>query len=499
MRERMTRVGSAPVCLKAGLPWVIRLPRLCHGRSCPAVRRRGECLVVTQAPQLRLVLATLLLLFLNASAVLARNVDLATVPPRESVQLTIYNSEDLTLVRETRSLSLKKGLNRIQYSWANTLIDPTSVEIRPLEKEADIEVLDTTFPGDKPQHLIWNIESKIEGQVKFQVTYFTSGLSWSADYVLVTDREEKELSLDGYVQVINNSGEDYENAQVRLVVGTINLVEKIQELARRGLLPPPAARPTEEYGRTLVVRDAVAKAEAQAAGDLGVAFKAPEIIKEGLSEYFIYTIEGEQTVPNQWSKRMLSFQARQATFDILYRLRPHEYGDEPVRFFILTNDTEHKLGTTPLPDGLVRVFRNNGKDGLSFLGQQQVKYVPIKEEIELNVGPDEEVVHKRKLMKVERSQFKFDRPQRAEPTVVGWDETSSCREEVRNYKAKPVRMELRHVIPGDTDLQAENAKLHDFQTVEFTVDAKPAATFAWEYAYTQHQGTSAKQNRINLR
>jgi hypothetical protein len=144
------------------------------------------------------------------------------------------------------------------------------------------------------------------------------------------------------------------------------------------------------------------------------------------------------------------------------------------------------LGTTPLPDGLVRVFRNNGKDGLSFLGQQPVKYVPIKEEIELNVGRDEEVVHKRKLMKVERSQFKFDRPARAEPIVVGWDETSSYREEVRNYKARPVRMELRHVIPGDTDLQAENAKLHDFQTVEFTFDIAPGQKFGWEYSYTQH-------------
>ena len=441
----------------------------------------------------RRFLGSALLVLLTASVGLARNVDLATVPPRESVQLTIYNSEDLTLVRETRSLSLKQGTNRIQYSWANTLIDPTSVEIRPLEKQAEIEVLDTTFPGDKPQHLIWNIESKIEGQVKFEVTYFTSGLSWSADYVLVTDPEEKELSLDGYVQVTNNSGEDYENAQVRLVVGTINLVEKIQDLARRGLAAPAPAM------RRVAVREGIVAAEKEAMGYAVQLAVAPEIIKEGLSEYFIYTIEGTQTVPNQWGKRMLSFQARQATFDILYRLRPHEYGDDPVRFFILTNDAEHKLGTTPLPDGLVRVFRNNGKDGLSFLGQQRVKYVPIKEEIELNVGRDEEVVAKRKLMKVERSQFKFDRPARAEPTVVGWDETYSYREEVRNYKAKPVRMEVRHVIPGDVDLKAEGAKLYDFQTVEFTVDAKPATTFAWEYTYTQHQGTNAKQNRITLR
>lgn len=70
---------------------------------------------------------------------------------------------------------------------------------------------------------------------------------------------------------------------------------------------------------------------------------------------------------------------------------------------------------------------------------------------------------------------------------------------MRNYKAKPVRMEVRHVIAGDVDLKAEGAKLYDFQTVEFTVDAKPATTFAWEYTYTQHQGTNAKQDRITLR
>src|ERR1051325_2994378 len=59
----------------------------------------------------------------------ARNVDLSTVPQRNTVQLTIYNSEDLTLVRETRTVTFKKGANPLQFSWANTLIDPSSVEI----------------------------------------------------------------------------------------------------------------------------------------------------------------------------------------------------------------------------------------------------------------------------------------------------------------------------------------------------------------------------------
>ena len=38
-------------------------------------------------------------------------------------------------------------------------------------------------------------------------------------------------------------------------------------------------------------------------------------------------------------------------------------------------------------------FRDNGKDGLSYLGQQVVRYVPIKAEIEVSLGPDDLVVY----------------------------------------------------------------------------------------------------------
>jgi len=91
--------------------------------------------------------------------------------------------------------------------------------------------------------------------------------------------------------------------------------------------------------------------------------RAAKIVKEGLSEYFIFTVEGAQTVKNGWSQRMVSFRARQVPFRILYRYRRHQYGARPVRFFIFTNDAEHNLGESPLPDGRVRLFRDNGRVG----------------------------------------------------------------------------------------------------------------------------------------
>ena len=57
----------------------------------------------------RLLVVALLLL---ATASQAR-INVVTLPGRDSVQLTIYNSADLTLVKETRVLTFRKGLNKL--------------------------------------------------------------------------------------------------------------------------------------------------------------------------------------------------------------------------------------------------------------------------------------------------------------------------------------------------------------------------------------------------
>ena len=47
--------------------------------------------------------------------------------------------------------------------------------------------------------------------------------------------------------------------------------------------------------------------DASGADGIGRAVLKPkQIVKEGLSEYFIYTIEGTETIRNGWSKRMRS-------------------------------------------------------------------------------------------------------------------------------------------------------------------------------------------------
>ena len=157
-------------------------------------------------------------------------INVVTLPGRDSVQLTIYNSEDITMVREHRLLTVKPGINRIQFTWANTLIDPTSIDFRILDHVDKVDLVDTTFPAGRNDALQWNIRSQMAGKIPVEIRHFTSGITWTADYVGIANQEETALRLTGYVRVFNNSGELYDNAQTRLVVGTINLVEKIADL-----------------------------------------------------------------------------------------------------------------------------------------------------------------------------------------------------------------------------------------------------------------------------
>jgi hypothetical protein len=447
----------------------------------------------------------------------ARNVDLSTVPKRDSVQLTIYNSEDLTLVRETRTVTFKKGVNPLQFSWANTLIDPTSVELKFLTSADKLDVLDTTFPHDKPQQLFWNVQSEIDGEATIQITYFTSGITWSADYLLIAAKDEKQLTFDGFVRVTNNSGEEYEDAQVRLVVGTINLVEKIAQLAQM-----PANKVAEmpaDQRRLLERRAAKDTLGRFRGGGMGggaehaAAVSEKEIIKEGLSEYFIYTIEGTETIPNRWSKRMRSIAAEVVPFKVQYRYRPQEYGDQLVRMYLLTNNKESKLGTSPLPDGIVRVFRENGRDGLSYLAQQSVKYIPIGDKIELNLGPDPEVIFELIKLKTHRDDIWLQRngtnvflklddgALQVEPnlSVVGWDDHEIYTQRIRNYTAKPIDVEVRRPFDGHVTFRSLlEPKLHDYRTVQFakTVAAGKKADLMFEIV--RRQGHNAKQNNVTL-
>ncbi len=238
-----------------------------------------------------------------------------------------------------------------------------------------------------------------------------------------------------------------------------------------------------------------------------------KIVKEGLSEYFIYTIEGTETIHSGWSKRMRSFEGATVPFKIQYRYREPEYGPRLVRMYLLANDKDSHLGTTPLPDGTVRVFRENGRDGLSFLVAQAIKYVPIGDKIELNLGPDPEVIFELVPLKVLRDAIWVQIRElnvfrevgapgveiEVNSTVAGWDDHTLYNQRVRNYSAKSIEVEVRRTLPGDVVFRSGlEAKNHDYQTVEYRAAVKAGEKADLLYELIRRQGHNAKQNNVTI-
>jgi hypothetical protein len=449
---------------------------------------QGPVLSAGPARWLGLLLAGLCL---SAHWLQAR-INVVTLPGRDAVQLTIYNSADLTLVRETRSLVFRKGLNRLEFSWANTLIDPTSVEFKPLTHADEVEVLDVRFPPRVTNTLEWNIQSGRAGEMAVEISYFTSGITWSADYAAEASRSEKLLALAGSVRIKNNSGEDYENAQVRLVVGVIRLVEEIAALAQAGQADADrkkgavSSRSNAEPQRRRLAESVDKSQSLLRSLD---RLERREIVKEGLSEYFLYTVEGRDTIPTGWAKRLPSFEARGIPLASYCKFEKERWGEQVIRYYRFKNDTASKLGKEPLPDGQVAVFRTVADDqSYALVGRTAVKYIPVNAEVELELGPDPEMRVQPVLANWEKTDLRFDN----EGNVKGWTIRETWRVEIRNSREIEVLLDIRRNLPGDRSLKTEGTyETVDAHKVKFLRPLKPREKQEFIYEVTTRWGTNA--------
>lgn len=469
---------------------------------------------------LNAIVFILLCSIMAAGQVMAKNIDLSTLPSRDSVELTIYNSEDLTLVKETRQISIKKGINRLQFSWANTRIDPTSVQVDFISHPADIVLSNTTFPHDKPQMLYWHLNSSVETLATVEISYFTSGITWRANYSAIINESGNNMSLNSFITVSNHSGEDYSNAQVRLVVGKINLVERVDDLVRQSKMAQDELREQKKAMRTRVAKQMMNKPAgryemapmlAEAMAD-GMAYEK-EVARDSLSEYYIFSIEGTETIPDKWSKRLRSGHAKDIKMETVYRYRPREYGDKLARILLFKNDKKSSLGDAPLPEGSIQIYQKNQQGSLTYMSGLPLKYTSVGEKVELNSGVDPEIhfelvnlqnwrdniwMHYKKgnvYRRVDDGQIIVDH----KSTVSGWDEHRLYVQHLRNFTDKPVKVEIRRVISGDASVSSELAiKKHDYQTVDIVSTLAVGEKQELLYQTSVKKGRNAKQNQVIL-
>jgi len=434
-------------------------------------------------------------------------IELVTVPKKEDVQLTIYNSADVTLVKEKRILTFRKGMNRIQFAWANTLIDPTSLRLSFINNKKNFELLDTAYPANRKDVLQWNIVSKKDISAKIQITYFTSGITWKADYRAIASIDDTKMNLTGYVKIINRSGEDYSNASVRLIVGTIHLVESIKSLAQKGRIYSEL----EEDERKIVRRKYkryIKKAEKMRDFSYrnGRRHSHKKIIKEGLSEYFIFTIPGKESIPNKWEKKLLSVQAKNISLDTIYRFSNYSsrntisYAKKYYEFKNrksngIISDTD--FGKTPLPDGWVYIYKKNNskKENLKYINSFQLKYVAIDDKIKLYAGKEFKVSVHNQLKNYKRKNISVKNNFYQKPYVDSHIEEFSYEEKIISQLKRTIKVEINRNFYGNYKIYANNTKFFKKSKtkIQFFPKIKSKSLFIVKYKIDIFHGDKYKK------
>ncbi len=439
------------------------------------------------------ILIFIIMLVIGGAGTAAAKIDFAALTDRQSVQTTIYKKADLTLVRDTRTLRFIKGMNFLKFSWANTKIDPTSLSIEIKKNIPGLEIVEISYPPGSKDMGIWHITAPKACIVPVEITYFTSGLSWASFYTVILSPDLQTCTITNHVNVSNFSGEDYTNAQTRLVVGKVNILDRIATLARR---KHPFGMPVliDPYGkRKGVFNDAVRTLEAAPVMKM-MATAAPvapkKIQKKSLSEYFLYTIEGQETIQTGWSKRLLSFTAQDVKIKSIFRFEVRRFGRDTVRFLSIKNDKENNLGITPLPGGLVNVFQTPGQKGsLNYIGRDATKYIPVGKQVELNLGKTQDIKIEPIVTAFEKSNIIFD----DQGMVSGFDETKTYRITFSNFSNSPALAEYTHNLDSsnfkiDGISQPDLFEKVDKDTLKLTISLAPHTVHHIDFTITSKRG-----------
>ena len=273
-------------------------------------------------------------------------VKLITLPVRERVEIQLDNAS-ATLVEEERIVPLVKGENQVDFSWANTQIDPNTIVFRVVapvgEKMLDVKVLSVSYPPNEAA-LIWTVGSSDSGSARVRISYLLGNLSKSFNYRAVASKDETTLNLSQYMRLQNFANESFGSSGLWAGFG-------------QRFLKPIGLNET----------------------------------KEMLMERF-------EKVPIK-----KTYTVNVAEFGWLDQ--PQQKLRVPMHY-VLKNDKANNLGVAPLQYGKVRIFIDGGQDGsTAFLGEDWGKFTPMDDEMKLYLGVAQDVVVKRTIEKNENKKI----------------------------------------------------------------------------------------------
>ncbi|MEJ2529586.1 MAG: hypothetical protein P8Z39_05785 [Gammaproteobacteria bacterium] len=287
--------------------------------------------------KLKLIIALMLLLPLDSMA----RIKLITLPVRERVEIQLDHAS-ATLVEEERIVPLIKGVNKVDFSWANTQIDADSILFRMLpaqgDSEVDAKVLAVSYPPNE-NALVWSVGAARSGSARVRISYLLGGLDKSFHYRAVASKDESSLQLAQYLRIKNHANEAYDQSQLYVGFG--------DQLQR-----PVGLNET---------KDLLLKTYAK------------------VSLHKRYTVDMSEFGYIREDKKMLKV---------------------PMHY-VLKNDSSHGLGQVALPFGKARIFQQDGKGGTTFVGEDWGRFTPKDDEMALYLGVARDIVVKRTIERSE--------------------------------------------------------------------------------------------------
>lgn len=290
-----------------------------------------------------------------------------------------------------------------------------------------VSVNDLLLP-ELPEGLItkptlqWLIESQESRNHTLELSYMTSGMTWKADYVVVTNKNDDKLDLNGWVTITNNAGTTFKNTALKLVAGDVHRVHAGGALDREDKIVYETAPPG-----------------------------ANQFTEESLFEYHMYDLQRKTTLKNNEQKQISLLTSNDVGVEKEYVYDDIRYwgwygrswsntGEKKINVMLnFDNSKENNLGI-PLPKGLVRVFKKDSEGKLQFIGEDSIDHTPKDESIRLFIGQAFDIVGERKQMDFNKLPGWYE---------YVWEVT------LRNHKDEDITVTVLERTGGDWEITEE--------------------------------------------
>ena len=306
----------------------------------------------------------------------------------------------------------------------------------------NIEYIETgdivSNPNFSP-YLDWEVKNNKAGNLKANLVYKLSNISWNAIYRLTTNGQTKgELVVEGVIS--NNSSKNYINTNVNLVEGKINKVKSINN---------------NNYGKMEMSRSLPNKNTPDALGDYHI-YSAGKIKNFTAKENLTVGIYGPLNVNYEKNYVFENFERQQK--------------EEPLKVeYTLSNTEKDGLGIV-LPAGKVDIYTSSSKGGFEYIGSDRLGQVPKGESSTIQAGYAFDITGKRRVLN-------YDRQRKSEEAVI---EVS-----IKNTWSETASVKIIEHVNGDWVIkdQSHDYIKKDASTIYFLIDVKPGKKEFITYTY----------------